>query len=154
MNRLVRDLMRPDFIRISPAESVLSVMQLMSMARVRALPVVEEGRVRGLVAHRDLASAVLGLTGRAIDAAARVERFVQPVAPVSPEAPLPEAARRMVAESIPCLVAALGDEEHGQEVVGLLTEGDLLREAYRASRASRASGANEASIRSGSPAAG
>ena len=130
MDRLVRDLMHRDFIHVSPAEPVLAVLQLMSMARVRVLPVVDGGWVRGLVAHTDLAAAVLGLTGDAVDAAAPVERFVRPVPPVSPEATLPEAAQRMVGEAIPCLVAAVEDGDEAQ-AVGLVTESDLLRVAYQ-----------------------
>ena len=119
--------MRRDFIRISPDEDAAAVLQLMAMARVRALPVVEAGRTCGFVAHRDLARAALARAG----AVGPVASFVRPVEPVSPEALLSEAARRMLGAELPCLVAAEGAEGE-QHVVGLVTEGDLLRVAYRA----------------------
>jgi len=130
MDRVVRDLMRRDFIRVSPDAAVRDVLRLMAMARVRALPVILADRLAGLVAHRDLALAALGLGDRPADAATPVAPFVRPVEPVSTDAPLSEAARRMIGEGAPCLVAA-DEAEDGPRVVGLLTEGDLLREAYR-----------------------
>jgi CBS domain-containing protein len=129
MGRCVRDVMHREFIRVAPEESVLAVLQLMSMARVRVLPVVEGDQMRGLVAHRDLVAAILGLTGEAVDAAEPVVDFARPVAAVSPEAPLLEAARRMIEEAVPCLVVTL-EIDGRPRVVGLITEGDLLREAY------------------------
>lgn len=131
MVRRVRDLMRRDFIRVSPGEPVLAVLQVMSMARVRAVPVLEGGRPRGLVAHLDLAAAILGLTGAAVEAADPVARFVRPVAPVSVEMPIDEAARHMIDAAVPCLLA-VSEGREGGTVAGLLTEGDLLREAYLA----------------------
>lgn len=129
MGRHVRDVMRRDFIRVAPEEPILAVLQLMSMARVRVLPVLDGDRLRGLVTHRELAAAILGLTGEPADAAEPIARFVHPAAPVSVEASLPDAARQMVAEASPCLVVAREAEGHPR-VVGLVTESDLLREAY------------------------
>ena len=124
----VRDLMRRDFIRVSASEDPASVFRLMGMARVRALPVLDGPRLAGMVCHRDLARAALGeaasFSGRSL------APFVRAVAPVSSDAPLAEAARRMVGEETPCLAAA---EPDGGAVVGLVTEGDLLRAAYRPS---------------------
>lgn len=128
MPRVVRDLLRRDFIHVSPDETPEEVLRLMTMARVRTLPVIRAGRVHGFVDHRDLALAALGLDGEAAQSSLDdIAAFVRPVAPVSPDAPLPEVARRMIGERRPCLVAA--DEPDGV-VLGLVTESDLLREAY------------------------
>jgi CBS domain-containing protein len=133
MARTVRDVLRRDFIRVSPDDAPEDVLRIMTMARVRTLPVVAAGRIRGFVDHRDLALAALGLGSGAQAAFDSIASFVRPARPVSPEAPLPEAARQMIGEQLPCLVAA--DEDDGS-VLGLVTETDLLRAAYGAPRPS------------------
>lgn len=128
MTRVVRDLLRRDFIQVSPDETPEEVLRLMTMARVRTLPVIRAGRIRGFVDHRDLALAALGLDpDRDQSSLDGIAAFVRPARPISPDAPLPEVARRMIGERLPCLVAA--DETDGS-VLGLVTESDLLREAF------------------------
>jgi len=132
MSRRVRDVMRSDFIRVSPDEAAADVLRLMSMARVRVLPVVLAGRCAGMVRHGDLARAALAAAGRLTGP---VGRFVRTVDPLSPNAPLSEAARRMLDEATPCLPAS----EEGRDeapLLGLVTEGALLRAAYRSAGAS------------------
>jgi len=132
MEPRVRDLMRRAFIRVAPDEGLEAVCRLMAMARVRELPVVDGDRLTGMVSQRELARAALGHACRGDGAPSdeTIAAFVRPVEPISPEAPLPEAARRMVDGQRPCLPAA---ESVGgaPRIVGLLVEGDLLRAAYR-----------------------
>ena len=59
MDQTVRDLMRRDFIRIEPDEDLASVASLMGMARLRALPVVAQGQLAGMIEHGVLARAAL-----------------------------------------------------------------------------------------------
>lgn len=130
MMRRVREFMHRDFIRVSPEESLLDVVRLMHMARVRILPVVEGGRLAGIVSHRELARAAIE---RAAASQGKIEGsiapFVRAAGPVSPEATLLEAAHRMLGDAVPCLAAV--EPEGSTNLVGLLTEGDLLRAAYQ-----------------------
>ena len=126
MSRRVRDLMHRDFIQVSPHERVADVLQLMALARVRALPVIHGGVWQGLVSHRDLALAALA--GHGVPPG-DIAEHVRAIAPVSPDATLSEAARRMLGDAAPCLLAVEGEAGEAR-VVGLLTESDLLREAY------------------------
>jgi CBS domain-containing protein len=56
----VRDIMTAEVISVTPHETVQSCMQLMTRHRIRHLPVVEEGRVRGMLSIGDLVKAVIG----------------------------------------------------------------------------------------------
>lgn len=52
--RLARDAMTSPVITISPHESVTAAMELMTGRRIRHLPVVEDGRLVGIVSIGDL----------------------------------------------------------------------------------------------------
>jgi len=124
----VRDLMRRDFIHVAPHEDLWSTTRLMGMARVRDLPVVEAGELRGMISHRDLAAALLERLhggGRAA-LAGSIAPWIRVGAPtVAPDTSLREAADTMVRAGLACLAAVDGDR-----LVGLLVEGDLLRAAF------------------------
>jgi CBS domain-containing protein len=55
----VRDIMTAEVITVSPETSVQICMQLMTDRRVRHLPVIEGGRVVGMVSIGDLVKAVI-----------------------------------------------------------------------------------------------
>jgi CBS domain-containing protein len=55
----VRDIMTAEVITVSPETSVQTCMQLMTDRRVRHLPVLEGGRVVGMVSIGDLVKAVI-----------------------------------------------------------------------------------------------
>jgi len=130
MERRVGDLMRRDFIRIRPEEDLASVAHLMGMARVRALPVVGDGGLAGMISHRVLAREALARArqGRPLDSP--IAAFVEPIEPITPDATLRAAAARMIETDLPCL-PAVGS---AGRLVGLVTEGDLLRAAYESVR--------------------
>lgn len=119
--------MRREFIQVDLETDPRAAFELMVMARVRALPVLEAGRSVGWVHFTDLVRAALDgvLAGHPRSLA----RWLRPGEPIACEAPLAEAARRMLEGSMPCLLAAEpGDAS--ERVVGLITETDLLRDAY------------------------
>jgi CBS domain-containing protein len=133
MQRPVRDVMRRAFIQVAPDEGLEAVYRLMAMARVRELPVVEGGQVAGMVSHLDLARASLKCARRRDRAglSGPIAPFVRPVEPLSPDATLQHAARRMLDDRRPCLPAVELTLGGGlPRIVGLLVEGDLLRIAY------------------------
>jgi CBS domain-containing protein len=55
----VRDIMTAEVVSVAPHETVQACMQLMTRHRIRHLPVVEEGRVVGMLSIGDLVKAVI-----------------------------------------------------------------------------------------------
>ncbi len=55
----VRELMTPDVITISPSATIDDAMALMSEHHIRHLPVVEDGKVVGVVSIGDIVKAVI-----------------------------------------------------------------------------------------------
>jgi acetoin utilization protein AcuB len=128
----VKDLMRTNVISLRIGDTLGVAEDIMTMGRVRHLPVVdEENRVVGLVSQRDLfrasVSSVLGF-----DRAKEHEWLGQikvrdvmtkQVVTVASEAGVAEAVEKFISDKIGCLPVA---DEHGK-LVGLLTETDCLR---------------------------
>ena len=104
---------------------------VMTMARFRHLPVVEHGRVVGVVSQRDLFRSALaaalgfGRQGQtALLKSLRVKEVMsEPAVTIAPEASIADAARTMLEHKIGCLpVVAAGT------LAGIVTESDLLRQ--------------------------
>ena len=135
--RTVADLMRRHFIALSPDDSLLDAERTMRLARVRALPVLADGRLLGVADHREVLRALLrrlfarspaaagALDGLRVDALA-----ISVPASVSPETPVERAVARLCTLHSGCLAVVETDPE-GDRMLGLLTEGDLLRAALR-----------------------
>lgn len=126
----VRLVARADAPQVGPGTCLDQVQQLMRRERVRHVPVVEEGRLVGLVSEREILEALL--------ASPHYDPASVPVQQVMRRDPwtaqetttLQEAARRMLRYRIGCLpIVAPGDR--GPILVGMLSEADLLRAAYR-----------------------
>jgi len=69
----VRDVMTPTVITVSPADSHDTCMRLCSDSRVRHLPVVEGGKVVGVVSIGDLVKAVINEQGVQIE---QLQRYI------------------------------------------------------------------------------
>lgn len=121
--------MRRRWIDVSPLAPLRETLQLMRMARLRQLPVVAEGVLRGMLSYRALVEAVLA--GKV----SRVEEAMDPEVEAGYAAmPVAEAAARIARSAGGCLpVVEEGPE--GPRLVGLVTESDLLRLAYGPERA-------------------
>lgn len=107
--------------------------ELTASSRIRHLPVVEDGRVVGVLSQRDLFQAALARKlGYGSNGRKRVLRTI-PVKEVMSEPPVTveastsirEAARLMVSRKIGCLPVVDRDV-----LIGLVTEGDVVRHAY------------------------
>jgi CBS domain-containing protein len=133
-HRTVSEIMRSEFVSVQLTDKLDFAEQVMQLGRIRHLPVVSQGRLVGIVSNRDLLSASLSKVLQfarerrtsflsMVDVEEVMTRDVQTV---SPETTLEEAARLMLRHKIGSLVVALPD----RTPVGLLTESDLLREAY------------------------
>jgi CBS domain-containing membrane protein len=134
---LVRTRMRESFISAAPEDVLWHVAQLMQLARIRHLPVMDGARLVGVVSHRD----VLGVSGPAGGGTARGRHerlhgtpvasvMCAPVHTVGPEDTLSTAAERMLRFKIGCLPVLERDASGEERVVGLITESDLLAAAY------------------------
>jgi CBS domain-containing protein len=103
---------------------------IMTLGRIRHLPVLDDGKVVGVVTQRDLFSAglatVLGYGSRAQATLLKTVRVKEvmskPAVTVSPETSVKEAAQRMIEKKIGCLPIV-----EKETLVGLVTETDMLR---------------------------
>jgi CBS domain-containing membrane protein len=128
---LVRDLMTKDVRTIGRNDKVSDADALMASARVRHLPVLDdEGLLAGILSRRDVYRTALQRTfGYGEKAQDHLlgnlvvkELMTNRVETVAPDAPIEEAARRMLEKKISALVVV-----EGERVVGILTESDFVR---------------------------
>jgi len=137
-HRTVSALMRTNFVSAGHDDSLLEADRIMRLARIRHLPIVDKGVLVGLLSHRDVLAASISRLERC-DPAERLEhlRGVTIGAVMSRElevgsedTTLADAARRMLRLKIGCLPIVRPRRNGDLELVGLLTESDLLRAAY------------------------
>ncbi len=126
---LVKHLMNPDPVSIAPAQSVADAGELMTQRGIRHLPVMEEGKLVGLVTRSSLARALPGLgTGLTrfevnyltSNTTVREVMIANP-ALSSEDMAAEEAARVMNAERISSLIVV----RDGQSV-GIITDTDIF----------------------------
>lgn len=125
----VHDVMQKSIVTISASETLSTVEDIMTLGQVRHIPVVQAGRLVGVVSHRDLLRASLSnLTGHRDDErrlflhAVEIARVMStPPVVVGPDVTVAEAALIMAERKIGCLPVVEGDE-----LVGMITETDIL----------------------------
>ena len=118
----VQDLMTPDPATIAPDASVREAAQLMMQNDVGPLPVVEGGKLVGIVTDRDLVVRVLA-DGRDPDSTQVKDACSEDLIAVSPEDGL-ERALQLIAENQIRRVPVVEDER----LVGIVAQADLARE--------------------------
>ena len=130
----VGEIMRREFVSLQASDHLDFVEDVMSLGRIRHLPVVDNGKLVGIVSHRDLLAHSLS---RAIDFDAKDRRtflrsvdvseaMSRNVITVQRQTPIDEAARLMLRHRVGCLPVV---NEDGAPI-GLVTETDLIRAAY------------------------
>ncbi|WP_287155144.1 CBS domain-containing protein [Candidatus Solincola tengchongensis] len=127
---LVRERMSTDPVTLSPDDTLREARRLIRELGLRRFPVVEEGRLVGIVTDRDVRQADMS------SAVVQERRYVEyildriqvrgimtpdPIT-VTPDTPLEEAARLILDNKIGGLPVV-----EGGRLVGIITETDLIR---------------------------
>lgn len=110
------EVMRRGVTTVRPSDSLRLAGQIMAWAEVKHLPVVEHGRLIGVLSERDLLRHRDAPKGTDVAAA-----MTQPARTASVDEDVQEATRRIVEERIGCLPVVEGDK-----MLGIVTRGDLL----------------------------
>ena len=135
---LVRDWMTEHLVTLSPEASVAEALTLCRKRRIRHIPILEEGRLVGIVSDRDLrdASPALGDPERArtLQEIPVADVMSREVITVDPQDSIENAAQQMYElkiESLP--VVSEGASADGgsavakEEVLGIVTSSDVMR---------------------------
>jgi acetoin utilization protein AcuB len=122
---LVRDSMTREVVVLSPPSTAAEALGLCRERRIRHLPVLEGGRLVGIVSDRDLRSAAPALGDPERAAALEKIRLSDVMSPevitAHPDDPIEVAANRMRERRIGCLPVV----ESG-ELVGIITSSDVM----------------------------
>jgi CBS domain-containing protein len=126
----VKEMMTKEVFTLGRNNALDLADDIMTLERIRHLPVLDEGRVVGVVSQRDLfrsaLAVALGYGERAqkmLLKTLRVKEVMsEPAITVSPEATAKEATRLMLEHKIGCLPVV-----EGHTLVGIVTETDILR---------------------------
>jgi acetoin utilization protein AcuB len=135
--RPVREFMRRDFITVAPQESLVEAIQIMRLARLRHLLVARDGVLVGVLSYRDIQDESLtrhdGVLSQSAGSAfgeVPVEKTMISVPDrIAPDTTLQAAASRILRLRVGCL-PVVEASDRGDQLVGLITETDLLRAAY------------------------
>ena len=128
----VKNIMTKDVFTLNQLESLSAAKDLMDLARIRHIPIVDDqGKFVGLLTHRDiLAATISGLAGidretqDEIESGIPIREIMQTdVVTVGAELSLKEAARLLLEEKYGCLPVVCEEK-----LCGIITEADFLRQ--------------------------
>ena len=113
-------------VTLGPEDNLGLASDIIALGRLRHLPVVDHGRLIGLVTHRDVLRALASPTRQLLarEAMTPRPRCVRPTTPIS------RAIRLMLTNRFGCLPVV---DAH-RHLVGIVTETDLLRYAAAAGK--------------------
>jgi acetoin utilization protein AcuB len=121
----VKDSMAREVTTLSPGDTAADALALCRERRIRHLPVLEDGRLVGIVSDRDLRSATPAFGDPARSAALSEVRvgdvMAREVVTADPDDPIDEAANTMRERRINCLPVL-----EGGELVGIVTSSDVM----------------------------
>jgi len=129
--RSVSEIMQTDIATLAPTDRLDFADDVMQLGRVRHMPVLEDGRLVGIVSNRDLLAASLSKTldfepseRRSFLRSIEVSEAMTPaVISVEADATLGEVAQLMLHRKIGCVPVVKPD----RTLIGLVTETDLIR---------------------------
>ena len=127
---IVREIMMGSPVTLTPYDTLDLANDVISIGRIRHIPVVDEGKVVGLISERDLIGAaakrIFGLKQKSRSALLKCELVKNVmktrVVTVAPDTRIKEAARLMAEKKIGC-VPVISDGT----LVGLVTTTNILR---------------------------
>src|SRR4051812_37097634 len=127
---LVRDCMTATPVSVGPKETLRGAQEVLAMRRIRHLPIVEGGRLLGMVTDRDLRraapspfnSADVVSVHQTLDSTTVDRMMVRNPITVSPSAPLKDAVKVMVERKFGALPVV-----DGGMLVGIISQIDVLR---------------------------
>jgi len=127
----VGDLMTTELVTLTEDETLADAQRCMARGRIRHLPVTRDGRLVGLITHRDLLAASFSIFAevesneqrRIFTTVPVVEAMHRDVVTVQPDLGVSQAARILLENKYGCLPVV--DEEN--RLLGIVTEADFLR---------------------------
>jgi len=127
---VVREIMMGSPVTLKPEDTLDLANDVISLGRIRHIPVVDEGRLVGMLSERDLmgaaASQIFGLKQRSKAALLKSvlikDVMKKRVVTVGPQTPIRDVAHLMAEKKIGC-VPVVSDGS----LVGLVTTTDILR---------------------------
>lgn len=127
---VVREIMMGSPVTLKPDDTLALANDVISLGRIRHIPVVEDGKLRGMLTERDLmgaaATQIFGLKQSSKTALLKSvlikDVMKKRVVTVAPDTPIKDAAHILADKKIGCLpVVSEGT------LVGLITTTDILR---------------------------
>jgi CBS domain-containing membrane protein len=122
--------MTTDLLTLNLTDTLRLADDIMNLAKIRHFPVLDEGKLVGMLNQADLLHASMrslinhpGDTPRQALGTVAVRDIVKPATTINCDAPIEEAALVMLEREAECLLVL----EH-EKVVGVATRTDLLRE--------------------------
>lgn len=127
---VVEEIMMGSPVTLKPEDTLDLANDVISLGRIRHIPVVKDGRLVGLLSERDLmgraATAIFGLKQKSKSALLKSvlikDIMKKKVVTVKPDTPITEAAHVMKQKKIGCVPVV-----RGGALVGLVTTTDILR---------------------------
>ena len=127
---VVWEIMTGSPVTLSPDDNLNLANDVISIGRIRHIPVLDQGKLVGLLSQRDLlgatANRILGLKQKSRSELLKKELvknvMKKRVVTVAPETPIKDAARLMLEKKIGC-VPVMSNEN----LVGLVTTTNILR---------------------------
>ena len=127
---VVREIMMGSPVTMKPQDTLDLANDVISLGRIRHIPVVEDGRLVGLLSERDLmgaaATTIFGLKQRSKSALLKSvlvkDVMKKRVVTVKPDTSIKETARLMKKKKIGCVPVV-----NEGNLVGLVTTTDILR---------------------------
>ncbi len=128
---IVKDLMTTQLFTLLESDSLYTAKQIMEMARVRHVPIVDaKDNFIGLITHRDMLSVAVSrlsdidaTTQDELDAGIPLREIMRSdVATVTTDTQLRDAAQMLLEHKYGCLPVV-----DGGKLVGIITEADFLR---------------------------
>jgi CBS domain-containing protein len=127
---IVHDIMMSSPVTLSPDDNLDLANNVISLGRIRHIPIVEAGKLVGLISERDLigaaANRIFGLKKKSKSALLKSvpvkEIMRKRLVTVGPEATIKNAARLMADKKVGCVPVVTDGA-----LVGLVTTTDILR---------------------------